>query len=95
MEGLSQGRLISYPMVECTPREDNAENYWVGWFLVLKIMGNKDINKISFPSSHVLNKELSALMVTTVPTNMDGPNNWEETITAEDCPPNSNTITNK
>ena len=88
MEGLSQGRLISNPRVECTPREDNAENYWVGWFLVLKIMGNKDINKISFPSSHVL-------MVTTVPTNVDWPNNWEETITAEDCPPNSNTITIK
>ena len=55
MEGLSQGRLISNPRVECTPREDNAENYWVGWFLVLVITGNKDINKIFFPSSHVLN----------------------------------------
>ena len=26
-----RGRLISNPSVECTPREDNAENYWVGW----------------------------------------------------------------
>ena len=55
-------------------------------------MGNKDINKISFPSSHVLNKELSALMVAAVPTNVNGPNNWEETIKAGDCPSNSNTI---
>ena len=36
----------------------------------LEIMGNKEVTKISFPSSHVLNKELCALMAAAAPTNM-------------------------
>ena len=58
----------------------------------LEIMGNKEVTKISFPSSHVLNKELCALMAAAAPTNTVGPEEWEETIAADDCPPTANTI---
>ena len=81
--------------MEYTPREDDGENYGVGWFPILEIMGNKEISKISFPSSHVLNKELCALMAAAAPTNTVGPEEWEETIAADDCPPTANTITIK
>ena len=38
------------------------------------------------------NKELCALMAAAAPTNTVGPEEWEETIAADDCPPTSNTI---
>ena len=82
-------------LAEYHPRENEGENFGVGFFPILEIPGQTQLSKIVFPNSFALNTELCAMMQAMSKTCTVEAENFTTIWNGEKAPESNGTVTVK